>query len=186
MKLCYVVSIDNLILRTWATWVIDVAVRSPGEGWWMLHDWHPGGLTSHRVAGLEGTSGDHAVQPPASPFPAAPLSVVPMLLLPISGGWPAKCWWEVEQPEPSELCVMSLACWAKQPLEATTIFLATGFERGCPEAHSPATLPARKNIYFCLLVSSISSVTQKAEHWIKLVTTPCRFDLAADLIFIFI
>lgn len=61
-------------------------------------------------------------------------------------------------------CVMSLACWAKQPLEATTIFLAAGFERGCPEAHSPATLPARKNIYFCLLVSSISAVTQKAEH----------------------
>lgn len=44
----------------------------------------------------------------------------------------------------------------------------------------------KKIFFFCLLVSSISAVTQKAEHWIKLVTTSCSFDLAADLIFIFI
>jgi len=79
--------------------------------------------------------------------------------------------------------VMSLACWRKQPLEATTIFLAAGLELGCLEAHSPATFPAKKYIYFCLLASSISAVTQKAKHWIKLVTTPCSFDLAADLFF---
>lgn len=109
----------------------------------------------------------------SSPCPAALLRWVTWKML-VGGGAAGACWAK---------CVMSLACWRKQPLEATTIFLAAGLEFGCLEAHSPATFPAKKYIYFCLLASSISAVTQKAKHWIKLVTTPCSFDLAADLFF---
>lgn len=86
MKLCYIFSIDYLILRSRATWVIDVAVGSPGEDWWMLHEWHPGRLTGQRMVVLEGASGDHAVQPPASPSPAAPLGVTSLPCCPSQVG----------------------------------------------------------------------------------------------------